>query len=813
MMKTHQIIFYDFEVFKHDWLVVIQDFETRKKLAIINDVAKLKKFYESHKDSIWVGYNSRHYDQFILKGILSGLDPWYVNDQIINHDRSGYQIVPDASNYPVNNFDVATLYHSLKQLEGFMGSTIKESSVPFGIDRPLTQEELDETLKYCTHDVEQTIEVFNNRRDEFDSQMGIINAFDLPLEMINKTKAQSAAHVLGAVRQEHNDEYNIVFPDTIQLSEKYQYIADWYKVNKDASKKQNVTVAGVPHVFGWGGLHGALDNYADEGIILCCDVASLYPSIMIEYGFLSRNVTSPEKYREIRDTRLQYKAEKNSLHYPLKIMLNSTFGASKDKHNDLFDPLMANNICIGGQLLLLDLIEKLEPYCKLIQSNTDGLFLKVDNEKDVEVIKTVAAEWEKRVRLTLEWDVYAKIYQKDVNNYIIIDAKGKYKSKGAYVKELSEIDYDLPILNKALVEYFVHGTPVEETVNGCNSLREFQKIVKISRLYKGVVHGETPLKERVLRVFASVDENAPGILKIKKVMNKKTKCIEERLEKIAHTPPRCYIHNDNVLNERVPQYLDKQYYVEVAQKRLSDFLDPKVKIGSNKSDIKFVSQDIKDEVLATYEKGHSSFIDFLVDVVENTSANSRQIEILTILNYFSEYGYNRKLREVYLAFRKLYKKNLKSKLSRLPQLYEIEVNTPDKMIYPNEYLFLEQQYIGSMETTYPKELLSGKIGEYLVVKVEASEKSAPKLILYNLFDGETKTIKIKRKDFYRDGEQRCDTGDTIDIKATVVEPHRVPKDGDWVETGKMVEWLTSFSVYRKPKTSAEAPNNIDTDIN
>ena len=146
LKEQPQIIFYDFEVFKYDWMVVIQDFKSRKKLAIVNDVDRLKRFYERHKDSIWVGYNSRHYDQFILKGILSGLNPWEINDQIINQNKSGYQIVTEANEYPVNNFDVATLYHSLKQLEGFMGSTIKESSVPFGIDRPLTKEELNVVL-------------------------------------------------------------------------------------------------------------------------------------------------------------------------------------------------------------------------------------------------------------------------------------------------------------------------------------------------------------------------------------------------------------------------------------------------------------------------------------------------------------------------------------------------------------------------------------------------------------------------------------------------------------------------------------------
>ena len=52
---------------------------------------------------------------------------------------------------------------------------------------------------------------------------------------------------------------------------------------------------------------------------------------------------------------------------PLKIILNSTYGAMKDKYNPMYDPRQANNVCVFGQLLLLDLIEHLEGHCDLIQ--------------------------------------------------------------------------------------------------------------------------------------------------------------------------------------------------------------------------------------------------------------------------------------------------------------------------------------------------------------------------------------------------------------------------------------------------------------
>lgn len=57
------ILFYDFEVFAYDWLVVIIDMVEKKTHVIINDKAELEAFYEAHKTRIWVGFNSRHYDQ------------------------------------------------------------------------------------------------------------------------------------------------------------------------------------------------------------------------------------------------------------------------------------------------------------------------------------------------------------------------------------------------------------------------------------------------------------------------------------------------------------------------------------------------------------------------------------------------------------------------------------------------------------------------------------------------------------------------------------------------------------------------------
>ena len=83
--------FYDFEVFKHDWMVVIINPAEKSETVIVNDPEELKQYYEDHKGEIWIGYNSRHYDQYILKGIICGFDPKKVNDHIIVDGRGGWE--------------------------------------------------------------------------------------------------------------------------------------------------------------------------------------------------------------------------------------------------------------------------------------------------------------------------------------------------------------------------------------------------------------------------------------------------------------------------------------------------------------------------------------------------------------------------------------------------------------------------------------------------------------------------------------------------------------------------------------------------
>ena len=579
------MLFYDFEVFKYDWLVVVMNTTKRKTHVIINSKEELEELYESNINEIWCGFNSNHYDQYILKGILCGFNPKEINDYIIVEGNPGWKFSSLFNKIHLINYDVMQSGdRGLKAFEGFMGNDIKESSVPFDIDRKLSDEEIAETVKYCKHDVEQTIQVFIHRKKEFEAHLGLVKLACqdklLDLSLLGKTKPQLTAIILDARRKEHDDEFEISFPSTMRI-DKYKEVIEWYQNPKNRcykignkSNHFNIDIAGVPHQFGWGGVHGAIPKYHSKGYFINMDVASLYPSLMIQYNLHSRNISNPQKFVDIYNQRLKYKAEKNPLQAPLKLVLNSTYGVLKDKNNALYDPLMSNNVCVHGQLLLLDLMEHLEPYCDIIQSNTDGVLIKMpanvpgallNNAEDVwfNLIDDIAHEWEVRTGLKLEFDEYREVYQKDVNNYIVIDDDGHYKSKGGYVKSLSELDYDLPIINKALIYYMLHGIPVRRTINECNQLKEFQLVAKISGKYTHIIHGDRVIKEKCIRVFASSNKKDAGVKKIHATTG--------RPAKIPNSPEHCFIYNDEVNNAEVPRKLDRQWYIDFATKRLKDF--------------------------------------------------------------------------------------------------------------------------------------------------------------------------------------------------------------------------------------------------
>lgn len=601
------MIFFDFEVFKHDWLVVAIDPVNQSEYVVVNNKVELEKLYKQYKADIWVGYNCRNYDQYILKAILCGFNPKTVNDWIIVEDRKGWEFSSLFHTIPLNLFDVMPNPPvSLKTLEGFMGKSIHETSVDFNIDRKLTVTEINETIEYCRFDVLNTLEVFIRRKGEFDAQMDLLRAFNLPLSCVGKTQAQLAAVIFDAKKQTFKDEWNIRLPDNLELG-KYQFIGDWFldkrnhkyehfvEGKRGVKKKEKVhlecMIAGMPHIVAWGGLHaGQLINITCESdeVIIDADAGQLYPNLMRIYKLLSRAARKPEMLTYILDTSMRLKAEgKKKEREPYKRQCNIVYGASGDSTNPLYDPLMRNLVCVYGQVFFIDLIDKIEDIAQILNSNTDGIFFKV-KKKDLPELYNRIEIWEKRTGLQMEYKTYTKFVSKDVNNYVAVLTNGELHCKGAYVKELNDLDYDLPIVNQAVKNYIVYGIRVEDTIFACRDLRKFQKIVKLSSKYQWVEHEEDLISNNIYeykslklnlstyvrsvkfdnkayRTFASTDEN-DGRLMACRVTDKGL----ER-KKFGGTADNCFILNDDLTNVTIPKKLNYSWYIDLAKKRLEDF--------------------------------------------------------------------------------------------------------------------------------------------------------------------------------------------------------------------------------------------------
>lgn len=573
-----KILIFDFEVFRYDWLFVAMDLETQDYTIIENDRDKMIEFYNDNINNIWVGYNCKNYDKYILQAIINGVNPKLVNNHIIN-GGNGWELFRDRLD--INLYDTMIMGKSLKQLESYFGVDIRESEIDFNLDRPLTDTERASNIKYCKSDVYNTALVFMHNKQEFEAQIGLIKLSCSSLSDLSKTKAQLSAKILEAkplpvqlLQQEWEFEYNQCVKDYDYKHKDVLKFFDSLRESKDPKAKYECELYGVPHTFALGGLHGAIPNYIHsvntKEYIVHIDVASYYPHIMTEWGYLTRAVPSIQKFIDIMELRLKYKKEKNPLQAPLKIVINGSYGqsgAGKLLDNGtykllspMFDPRRMREVCINGQLMLLQLIEDLEQF-DLIQSNTDGLVYRIPIEH-MDEVKSIVKAWEKRTKMTMEYDYTTLIAQRDVNNYIAVFDNGKIERKGGTVKESKPCDYDLPIVKDAITEYFVHGIPVDEYINNVNDLAPFMKTYKLMGAYVRALHGDEQQQGKVFRVFASRSRKDKCLYKQKEGKNP---------EKFAGCPMRCKIINTDIRGLVVPEWLDKKWYIEQAKKEIEKF--------------------------------------------------------------------------------------------------------------------------------------------------------------------------------------------------------------------------------------------------
>lgn len=240
-----------------------------------NDPEGLQEFiYDS--DDVYIGFNSKAYDQFIIKAILMGKTVEEVKElsDYLIADHNGWQHPWMQETYICfNNVDIRDDMQvglSLKAIEGHLGMDIEETEVDFNLNRPWTPEERDLMIKYCKHDVDATEKIVELRKGYLDNKVQIGKMAGLSVEKsLSMTNAKLTAALLKASKKPHDDEREYVIPDNLKREYIPQEVLDFFNRIHDKSipdeelfsSKLEFNIGECPIVMGFGGIHGAIPNF------------------------------------------------------------------------------------------------------------------------------------------------------------------------------------------------------------------------------------------------------------------------------------------------------------------------------------------------------------------------------------------------------------------------------------------------------------------------------------------------------------------------------------------------------------------------
>jgi len=234
--------------------------------------------------------------------------------------------------------------------------------------------------------------------------------------------------------------------------------------------------------YGVGGIHGCVPpgvyKSSESQMILDIDVKSYYPNLFIQNRLHPRQMdqdTFVKVYSDIFQERVKAQLDKDELTSgALKLALNGLFGKTGSDVSCFYDPNVFYAVTVNGQLLITMLVEALvKNNAELLQVNTDGVTI-IFNRKIKDRIVKVCREWEAKTKLTLEYAEYASMIIRDVNNYIAVKPDGKIKEKGCFeTKKDWHKDNSYMVVPKAVLEYFVNGTPVMEFFKKHDNILDF----------------------------------------------------------------------------------------------------------------------------------------------------------------------------------------------------------------------------------------------------------------------------------------------------------------------------------------------------
>ena len=579
-------VFYDIEVFKHWTLVVFKDIN-KNTLGLFNSDTGFNGLIDFIKGKILVGYNNYNYDDFILTSLLqenaSQTTIKAINDNIMNGMRPG--IEKDRSIESLDCFQqINVAKSSLKKIEANLGLSIEETEVDFDLDRELTEDEKQRTIKYCCHDVEATIDIFKLRwYSYFVPKLTIISMLDKSVqEMAIKwnTTTITAQLLMGNTKAKRWRYYRL------------EEVEPKYKVPKEVLDMWNEAEAEIAGItgnhnfkggkvsvdsmdclfeFGFGGLHGVANSGMVFEDVKLLDVASMYPNIIINIDALGEPT---RLYKQIVERRLKIKHSDKQMSDALKLVINATYGLLKNRYSKLMNPIAGTSVTITGQKALYDLCGRLRAEgFRLVNVNTDGVAF-TGNIPDSRW-EAVKEQWEKDYGLTLELSRFKKWVQKDVNNYIALTSDGDVKVKGGDVNKYHdalEFTGDLlhsrpgvtwtgtnsvPIISHCVVEYVLHGTePLYTILDNLDKPLLFQLILQAGNTYEGTFDADGNKYQRVNRVFASKKD---GVTLVKRKP-------DGSINRYPDAPEKMYVYNGDLSEfNNFNDIVDINYYVKLAE--------------------------------------------------------------------------------------------------------------------------------------------------------------------------------------------------------------------------------------------------------
>ena len=611
MEDSMKFRFFDFEVFPNWWCCVFGDLpENWKETGVTPDIKDTFQIVRSdylnarddllrlltEKDIVKSGYNIKGYDLIIANAIKQGLSPQevkMVSDMIINpslmYTSREYNVLAPFIKKKLTNTSYVDLMDdstgSLKEKEATLGLSVMETNVEFDKE-DLTEDEIQDVLKYCRQDVYAAMQFYMQVVEPYIStKLAVGEHFNIPIDTcLKSTNARIVAMALGATRQEHEDcdKISVELPAKIR---NYCYenlphnILDRLLSDNSAFTVRlfNNTVS-----FGNGGIHSVyLENLYleedEEWCLLNVDAESYYPSMLIQFETLSRNVKNPNVLKYIFDERMAIKHKKdktehdNMIQLADKLILNTTFGASGNKYLDLYDPHMCTKTCRLGQIFLASFackIVKEIPSAKIVQTNTDGILTYI-RRRDLDKLKALEHEWTQVSGINMEEDAVAKIWQRDVNNYLLIKCDGKVKRKGGWLNDdvfrkgyVTLASLQAFVCTKAAIKYLVNGEDIVKNIMSCTDLRDFAMVCTKGPTYKGtyqvMADGTRQYLYKCNRIIATLDTNYGMLYKYGTYKGK------ERIAKMPNIPEHCLPVNDDLSSynfKELKPTIDYAYYI------------------------------------------------------------------------------------------------------------------------------------------------------------------------------------------------------------------------------------------------------------